>query len=205
MTAETMSHEQLLQENAVLQKQNEELSAAVSYWKNIYNSVNDVVFILNPQGTITQCNAATLRFFQLPEHEIVGRTCWSLIHGTSAPLDNCPFVRMLKTHRRETLIYESGNRILEIKADPIMGGSDSPQGAVHVVADVTARIRSEEARRDSEERFRAIAESSVDAIFITNEENIIFWNNAATRIFGFAKEDVIGKSTDLLMPEQVRV
>ncbi|WP_194715849.1 PAS domain S-box protein [Noviherbaspirillum soli] len=34
--------------------------------------------------------------------------------------------------------------------------------------------------------------------------NIIFWNAAAERIFGFTEEEAIGKSLDLIIPERQR-
>jgi PAS domain S-box-containing protein len=34
--------------------------------------------------------------------------------------------------------------------------------------------------------------------------DIIYWNAAATRIFGFTEEDAIGKSLDIIIPERQR-
>ena len=37
-----------------------------------------------------------------------------------------------------------------------------------------------------------------------NEGLILLWNPAATQIFGYAKEEVIGQSIEMLMPERMR-
>jgi PAS domain S-box-containing protein len=57
----------------------------------------------------------------------------------------------------------------------------------------------------SEERFRAVAQSAGDAIVSADQSGrIIFWNPAASRIFGYPADEVQGQSVTLLMPEAFR-
>jgi PAS domain S-box-containing protein len=63
----------------------------------------------------------------------------------------------------------------------------------------------EEALRDSEMRFRSLAQSAVDAIIsINSEDKIIFWNKGAERMFGYSEEEVMGRSVTMLIPESLR-
>jgi PAS domain S-box-containing protein len=63
----------------------------------------------------------------------------------------------------------------------------------------------EEALRDSEMRFRSLAQSAVDAIIsINSEDKIIFWNKGAEGIFGYSEEEVMGRSVIMLIPESLR-
>jgi PAS domain S-box-containing protein len=51
----------------------------------------------------------------------------------------------------------------------------------------------------------ALLASSSDAIVATNREgHITFWNPGAERIFGFAADEAVGKSLDLIIPENLR-
>ena len=51
----------------------------------------------------------------------------------------------------------------------------------------------------------AILATSADAIVVTDRRGTIrFWNPGAARIFGFAKEDAVGASLDLIIPERLR-
>ena len=53
--------------------------------------------------------------------------------------------------------------------------------------------------------YRQIIENSQDAILFANREGIIeLWNSGAEAIFGYTKEEVQGKSLDLIVPEKLR-
>ena len=57
----------------------------------------------------------------------------------------------------------------------------------------------------AEMRFRAVAQSSNDAIIIGDQAgNVLFWNSGAQTIFGYHSEEVAGKSLTMLMPERYR-
>jgi diguanylate cyclase (GGDEF)-like protein/PAS domain S-box-containing protein len=57
----------------------------------------------------------------------------------------------------------------------------------------------------SEERFRLLATTATDAIILADaDDKILFWNEGAKHIFGFAQSDIIGKSITTIIPERFR-
>jgi len=59
--------------------------------------------------------------------------------------------------------------------------------------------------KKSEERFRAVAESAVDAIVTTNADGIIkYFNQSLEKIFGYTTEELTDKPLTTLMPERFR-
>jgi len=67
------------------------------------------------------------------------------------------------------------------------------------------RERAEEALRESEERYRVVAETASDAIVVIDEDSVIlFINGAAERIFGYARAEMLGQRLTMLMPERLR-
>src|SRR3954447_19782511 len=70
---------------------------------------------------------------------------------------------------------------------------------------VMQAMETEMALRDSETRFRSVAESATDAIVAADEAGeMISWNRGAERIVGYTQGEVLGKSLSMLMPDRFR-
>jgi PAS domain S-box-containing protein len=60
-------------------------------------------------------------------------------------------------------------------------------------------------REISEAQYRAVSEAAIDGIVIGDAEgNILHWNQAAERIFGYVRDEVVGKPLTVIMPERFR-
>ncbi len=81
----------------------------------------------------------------------------------------------------------------------------SPGRVTITFLDVTERLRGQEKLRESEAKFRGMAESLLDALFITDEKGVIdYISPAAKLVFGYEPEEMIGTSfTDHLMADQI--
>jgi len=77
---------------------------------------------------------------------------------------------------------------------------EAVRGIVVNYHDITERRAMEEALRESEERFRALAATAHDAIIMVNDlGEVTFWNAAAERMFGYGAEEVLGRDLHRLM------
>lgn len=58
---------------------------------------------------------------------------------------------------------------------------------------------------DIAELGRAVIADIPDAVIYADREGLIqFWNAGATRIFGFAEDEALGHSLDIIIPERLR-
>jgi len=93
---------------------------------------------------------------------------------------------------------------LELGEDLITKPFETREVLARVERQVTvSKVRM--ALRESEAKFRSVMESAIDAIISGDVAgNIRSWNSAATALFGFTEEEVIGKPIELIIPERFR-
>src|SRR5262245_7812913 len=71
--------------------------------------------------------------------------------------------------------------------------------------EVRERRRAEELMRESEQRFRTLAQTATDTIIaIDRNSRILFANSAAERLFGYPQQELVGQQLTKLMPERFR-
>jgi len=62
-----------------------------------------------------------------------------------------------------------------------------------------------DALHESEERFRSVVETATDAIItVDSNGSIVVWNRAATQVFGYGYDEIIGRSFSQLLPEDIQ-
>jgi len=98
-------------------------------------------------------------------------------------------------------------RWIEVKGQLQPGVENAPSLILGTVRDITHAKRNEESWREASRhlgQLAAIVESSDDVILSKDLNGIIrSWNAAATRIFGYSPEEIIGKSILTLIPEDL--
>ena len=62
-----------------------------------------------------------------------------------------------------------------------------------------------ESLEHSEERFRSVVETAIDAIITINSSgNIMFWNHRAELMFGYSADEILNKPATVIMPQRFR-
>jgi sigma-B regulation protein RsbU (phosphoserine phosphatase) len=113
-----------------------------------------------------------------------------------------PFYAMLSHYQ-----HKDGRQILtESTGLPISDAAGKIVKWRGVDRDVTAKVHFQEALIESEKRVRLIIENSLSAIVIMNSYGIVTdWNQPAEKMFGWAKEEAIGRRLDeLIIPPPMR-
>jgi PAS domain S-box-containing protein len=98
---------------------------------------------------------------------------------------------------------DGGTLDVSLTISPVTDGAGRIVGASKVARDVTDRKQIERALRESEERFRAIVETTPECVKLVSAEGILLHMNSSglTMIDADSAETVIGKSVyDLIAP-----
>jgi PAS domain S-box-containing protein len=118
---------------------------AAEEWQTTFDSIQDLVMILDPEFKLVRVNAATLSFFNLPLEKVLGKHCYDLMHGTREPVKTCPFAKMLetKTHEETELYDDKTDAWLHVSVDPVFDDKGQIIRVIHTVKDVTASKQAE--------------------------------------------------------------
>ncbi|BCB27828.1 hypothetical protein SKTS_27140 [Sulfurimicrobium lacus] len=172
----------------------------------------DGVYVLDRDGLITFVNHETERLLGWTAAELLGKNGHDTFHykrpdGTPISSDSCPVHQTIDTGQTyrspdDWLVRKDGSSIpVSIVSSPIVRDG-IVTGSVAAFHDITQRLETQKALRESEERFRLISTSAMDAIVIVGPaEEITYWNPAAERIFGYPAIEALGqKMHDLITP-----
>lgn len=170
----------------------EALRLAAHKWRTTFDAIGDAVCLLDPEGRILQCNQATMNLTGKSFDTILERPCWEILHGTSHPIEDCPFLRMKQTHRREESIITLRDRWLKETVDPILDEAGTLLGGVHLASDITTVKQAEADLRESEARFRAIFDQAAVGVALIESATGRFLkiNQKFCDIVGLSREDM---------------
>lgn len=153
------------------------------------------------------CN---MRNITLSPTEMIGKDCRELINNTKLLfkkerefVDRVNEILTKKEIVISELIEAKNNKFYERDYIPIII-DEQYKGHLWKYTDVTLRIQNQNLLEQSEERNRNIMNASLNAIIIIDKNaRITFWNSQAEYIFGWKKDDVLGKKlTETIIPKQ---
>jgi PAS domain S-box-containing protein len=135
---------------AVLRASHAEEMARVSAreWEITFHSIHDGLALVDAQGRVQRVNDALARLLGREKSALAGSDCATFFGAL--PEERQPFLRALRSRRRENVELEAGERRLNIVVDPIFESDGRPAGAVHIVSDVTENRQLEEQFREAQ-------------------------------------------------------
>ena len=177
-----------------LKRDGERLSASHRRTSAFLESISDGFIALDHQWRYTYVNAAATRMMGRERGELLGRTLWELWpHAENSPF-GVSFRRAVAenvTLQVEAFYPEPLNAWFEVRCYP------SAEGLSLFFTDTSERKQAEEKSM----LFSSIVESSDDGIVSENLSGIILtWNRGAERIYGYASQETVGRSTSVLIP-----
>ncbi|MGL5135733.1 MAG: PAS domain S-box protein, partial [Planktothrix sp.] len=161
---------------------------------------------------IIYCNAAFEKLTGYSQEEVLGRNCRMLQGDDTDPQElarlrdaiaghtNCSVT--LKNYRKD------GNSFWnELSISPVRDREGRLTHFIGIQTDITQRKQSEDALRESEARYRLLADHATDLISRhSNDGTYLYASPASQQLLGYQPEELIGKSVyDLIHPEDWQV
>lgn len=184
--------------------------AAELWLSAIIESADDAIISKRLDGIITSWNKGAEIIFGYSAAEMIGEPIAKLFPSDRLD-EETQIIEKIKRgekieHFETVRIRKDGNQVeISLTVSPIKAADGTILGVSKIAREITDRKRIEKALGESEELYRIVAETASDAIISINERSeILFINRAATRIFGYEVEQMIGQSLTMLMPEYWR-
>lgn len=175
--------------------------------QNLFDALEDMLFILDGQSRVVHLNPVVSRRLGYAPSELIGRKAIEL-HPPEWRTEAARIVRAMAA-REETLcaipvVTRNGEQI-PVETHVTRGTWDDRQVLFAISRDITERLRSEQALRESEERHREVFEFSGDALLLyDNRGTILDANRAACEAYGYARDELLGMPVQELVDPDYR-
>ncbi len=161
-------------------------------FRNLWNSVEDILVILDAEGKIRECNRKVAEISGFKREELIGKKISEFVGeeyidvvkrrfktGESFGRIEIPMEvngKKLWIEARANLIFENGKSLLQI-----------------IGRDITERKKMEIRLKESEDKFRSLVERSVAGVYLIQNGVFKYVNPKLAEIWGFKPEEMINK------------
>jgi PAS domain S-box-containing protein len=175
------------------------LAASEKRFRALVEKSAEGVSLFTADGINAYFTPNTPKLFGRSPGEISGHSPFEYMHPDDAPLCANLFAELLQQPGRSITkefrySRSDGSWVwIEVTATNLL----HERGVEAIVAnyrDITERVDKEQTLRESEAKFRALADTTAGAIFLYEDDRLTYVNPAATAFTGFSRDELLGMS-----------
>ncbi|WP_246615408.1 PAS domain-containing hybrid sensor histidine kinase/response regulator [Clostridium thailandense] len=169
-------------------------------YKYLMNNANDIILLLSESGEILAANKKAIETYGYTRQELLSKSVFDLRCTNKKEFVKRQLNKAIKDetefytehYRKDGTSFQAEVRTIDIEID-------DDKAFFSIIRNVSNRIK-----REEELRFLAsIVENSEDAIIgQTLKGYITSWNSGAKRLYGYTKEEALGKHISLIIPQE---
>jgi len=165
----------------------------------------DAVVSIDGENNVTFFNAAAERLWGYERSEVVGRNVKMLVpHAIQAVHDS--YVNANRSTGVDKIVGTSRDVLIERKdGSSVWGNLSLSRVRVGDRVTYTAFVKDITRERDAREMMNQTLEQALDAVVTIDENNLVtFFNAAAERMWGYRRDEVIGRNVKMLVPQAIQ-
>ena len=178
------------------------------FYAALVESSDDAIVAKNTDGIVISWNPAAERLFGWSSEEMVGGSIRRLLPADRQEEEDHILARIRSGERVKPFytkrLHKNGHLLdVEVSVSPVRDDSGKIIGASKLARDVGEYLRVQQAVRESEERFRTLAENISQFAWMAHPDGHIFWFNKRWYEFtGFSdNEPMEGKGREVVHPD----
>ena len=187
--------------------QHKQLERERQRFQTLVETTPDGIVVLDPQGVIQEGNGQLAELLHFPLHNLYGKK----LSGFFKAKEKSVFTDYLKSvfdgEQKAITVETPGpdgtTRILEMQLGAMTAAGEKL--ATGPIRDITTKQLEQQAMEASELRFRSLMDSAPDGMIVSRSNGVVDEvNEQLCKIFGYKKDELIGRSVEFLMPERYR-
>jgi PAS domain S-box-containing protein len=183
-------------------KHEEALRESESKYRTLVESMNEGVMVVNNDGSIQFANHRMADMLGYLPSELVGKPASSFVDAATRTREP-----QSSRHRLQLRTLRGRDVWVEVSEAPLIDGKGNMAGSIRVHTDVTHQRRAELALRESEARYRLLAEHATDMISRhTPDGRFLYASPASQALLGYGPEELIGtRPAELIHPDDLPI
>ncbi|MHA2369709.1 MAG: PAS domain S-box protein [Candidatus Hodarchaeales archaeon] len=175
-------------------------------FRQLVETMHDAFGIQDENGLITYVNDRTCEMIGYSQDMMLGRPTIGFLDEANRKKFEEELIRRKEGERGSYELMwtrKDGSYIPTIMSStPILDANGQYKGSFAVITDITSQKQTEDALRESEERYRTLSDAALEGIAVHEKGMILEANKAFARMFGYELSELIAKDGfELFAPE----
>ncbi|HMY76419.1 MAG TPA: PAS domain S-box protein, partial [Blastocatellia bacterium] len=193
-----------------LERRTAEISETRDLFQQVISSMSEALFLTDRSGRVIRANPAAAALLECQETSILGRPLSAVCGSDEIPATPWKLMEIAPTGRLTNLdadLRTMGGAVIPVSFS--LGLMHDKQNKITGVLAVARDMREQRSLINSlvaaRMRFQELLEFAPDAIVLANQDGeIVLVNTQTEKLFGYKRDELLGKSVEVLVPERLR-
>lgn len=182
---------------------NEQLVRSEQWVRRLLAQLTDVVVVFDAEGRMLYVSPSIERLVGTPEEQHRGTSAFDRVHPVDAEAVAATFARVLTEpdteHRVTFRLRHRDGQYVWVEAAAVNALDDPAVGGV------IATLRDITQLKQAEEMATGLVAAAPDAMVVVDDDGtVVLANDRAERLFGWPASELVGRSVESLIPEDLR-